>query len=501
MTSRNRAREAARLPALALAALLTACADQRPGAGLPPVPVPDRLQVLGPAAAEQYRERREPLDRLLEEADASDAELAAAYGELAMWHHAYRDLTVAQLAYRHARALAPEESRSIYYLAVAEAALGQPAAARENFQSFLELEPHDPAALVRFAQLAAADGKTNAARRLFADAVAADPENARALLGLGRLALAAGDFEGAAAHLEAAAELQPAAGDVRRALAEARRGTGEGSAETTEPGEAAGPNATLEDPLVAQVMALRRGTASRGAPAGDSEATLAALRQALEREPDSPEAHYNLGTLLSKLGRGDKAESHLRAALDARPDYKEARFNLANLLHRRGDLEEALAEYQRLVESQGDLVQARLFRVACLGGLGRWQEAFETLEGDVAALPQAPRLRVLRARLPATAGDPALRDGRRDRALAEEIYRRVPALPAAEAIAAAHAEFGDFERARAWQRSALEAGRDRAAERVERRLEGYREGRPCCETWADDELHGFSVKVEAPAGG
>jgi tetratricopeptide (TPR) repeat protein len=51
-------------------------------------------------------------------------------------------------------------------------------------------------------------------------------------------------------------------------------------------------------------------------------------RQAIRIKPDYPEAHYNLGMILYRLGRLTEAEGDFRQAARLRPDYLEAFIHL-----------------------------------------------------------------------------------------------------------------------------------------------------------------------------
>jgi tetratricopeptide (TPR) repeat protein len=59
---------------------------------------------------------------------------------------------------------------------------------------------------------------------------------------------------------------------------------------------------------------------------------IAEYEAALRGNPDSVEAHYNLGLALAKMpGRSAQAIAHLEAALRLRPDLQFAREVLARL--------------------------------------------------------------------------------------------------------------------------------------------------------------------------
>jgi tetratricopeptide (TPR) repeat protein len=64
----------------------------------------------------------------------------------------------------------------------------------------------------------------------------------------------------------------------------------------------------------------------------------------LEKDPNSPKAHYNLGVLYEQQGRREQAIAQYRLALELKPDFAEAHFNLALTYQESG--EEALARMQ-----------------------------------------------------------------------------------------------------------------------------------------------------------
>lgn len=98
-------------------------------------------------------------------------------------------------------------------------------------------------------------------------------------------------------------------------------------------------------PTLAEVM----NRATQLQQAGQGEAAAAVYEDWLSRT-DGPLRHvasFNLGTVLSTLGRDDAAEAAYRDALACQTDFAPALLNLGHLLERRGHKDTALAEWQR----------------------------------------------------------------------------------------------------------------------------------------------------------
>ena len=99
------------------------------------------------------------------------------------------------------------------------------------------------------------------------------------------------------------------------------------------------------------------------------------LREALRLRPDYPEAHYNLGLLLSGLKRYDEAEKEYREALRLRPDYPAAHNNLGNLLSDLKRYEDAEREYREALRLRPDYPAAHNNLGNLLKELKRYDEA------------------------------------------------------------------------------------------------------------------------------
>ena len=127
------------------------------------------------------------------------------------------------------------------------------------------------------------------------------------------------------------------------------------------------------------------------AAAGQTEAALDLIRQAIAALPSLAEAHYNLGRLLHQRGELAESEAAYREAIRLRPDYAEAHDNLGGVLQAQGRLEEALASCRRALELQPDYPAALSDLGAVLQDLGRVDEAISAYEQALRLQPAFPQ--------------------------------------------------------------------------------------------------------------
>ncbi len=105
----------------------------------------------------------------------------------------------------------------------------------------------------------------------------------------------------------------------------------------------------------------------------------ASYRRTLELDPQSFQAHFNLGNVFLDSGQYREAAASFRQATDLKIDFAAAHFNRGVALQELGDLPEALASYQLALEWDAGLAQAHESKGLVLFALGRWAEAAESL--------------------------------------------------------------------------------------------------------------------------
>ncbi len=91
---------------------------------------------------------------------------------------------------------------------------------------------------------------------------------------------------------------------------------------------------------------------------GDVSGAMTHYKQALEFNPDYPEAEDNLGIALFHQGEVDEAIVHYEKAVQLDPSNAEAQNNLGNALFQKGQIDEAIAHCQKALEINPDFSEA-----------------------------------------------------------------------------------------------------------------------------------------------
>src|SRR5262249_53893609 len=110
---------------------------------------------------------------------------------------------------------------------------------------------------------------------------------------------------------------------------------------------AAGPSAAPADPEVLRNM-LRQGVAL--AEQGRLDEAAACFLQAQQLQPNSVDAHNNLGSVRFGQQRYDEAVACYEHVLRLSPDYAAGHYNLGAALERVGRLQESALSYERALQ-------------------------------------------------------------------------------------------------------------------------------------------------------
>ena len=526
-------------PGAALAACLLAGCGPTPvvdDAELLPVTLPD-LSGMHEAVQAQLRDAH----RALESGSSSPpGELGDAYGRLGMLLMAGEYLEAAEACLLNARRLAPERFRWAYYLGHLYERRGDLEEAVEAFERAHGQRPDHFPTLFWLIDVNFELGRREAAQPFLEQARALQPGAEAVQFQLGRAALAAGDHAAAVGHLEAVLRRNPAATIVNYQLGMAYRGLGDlekarlyldQSGERVDGGFSAGVGFELPDPLIEALQtALRspqrhRTLALQADAIGDREEAIRQFRFALELEPEdadlqlslgmaldragrarealveleaalrldprSAQANYMIGTILERAGRDAEAIGRYAAAAEQAPESVEAHLRLADAYRRTARADEALPHYRQALGIAPDSVAGRFGEAMALVRLGRHREARDRFAAARERHPDQPVLAMALARLLAASPDPGVRNGPGAAALAETLVATVKTTAAAETMAMALAEVGQFAGAAEWQRLAIDvardAGRSDLAQPMSANLASYMRGEPSRTPWRDDE--------------
>jgi tetratricopeptide (TPR) repeat protein len=115
-------------------------------------------------------------------------------------------------------------------------------------------------------------------------------------------------------------------------------------------------------------------------------------REAIHIHPDYVEAHLNLANCLLRQHQSNEAVLHLHRALQVSPDFPTAHYNLANILFRQGRADEAIRHYSAAVQVKPDFAPARHNLAVALLKRGRGDEAVEHLRAALQLDPTNSRI-------------------------------------------------------------------------------------------------------------
>lgn len=116
-----------------------------------------------------------------------------------------------------------------------------------------------------------------------------------------------------------------------------------------------------------------------------------AFEVAVDLDPTGVLQHYNLGAVLERLGKEDRAETCYRRALELDenvPSMVEANAALGALLRRQGRLDEAEEIYDNYLAEDPIDVEMLVEHGICLSDLDRLDEAIERFESALSLEPQ-----------------------------------------------------------------------------------------------------------------
>lgn len=260
-------------------------------------------------------------------------------------------------SYRHILAQDPNHDGAHHFLGVLALRAGRFDAAIEHLHRAVEIQPSNAAYLINLGTAFAGQKRLDDAISCFRRALELTPEIADAHNNLGVALQQQGQLDEAVASYRRALELRPEFADAHKNLANALSTV----AATRAPIEKA-VGYFIDSGIELRIQ-------------GKVDEAIACYRRALEQNPGSMEAHYNLGEALQAQGKLDSAAASYRRALELSPDYSAAHNNLGNVLRDQGKLPEAHASFCRALELKPESVVAHINLGNVLRDLDRPEEA------------------------------------------------------------------------------------------------------------------------------
>jgi tetratricopeptide (TPR) repeat protein len=380
--------------AAALLVLAGACSRQAPSTSPDPIALPD-LSSFEDSVQRQILNRHTVLAVKLQNPATTQADLAAAYGDLARLLMAVGMNDLAVSGYLHAEARAPAEMRWSYDLGHAYLRSGDRSRAAAAFQQASRLSPADPRPLIWLGATSLDDGRPEEARAAFSRALALGPQLAAAWFGAGRAALALKAYTEAAQDFERVLAIDGRASAVHYPLGIAYRALGDPQKAAAHLRQRGDVTPELDDPLMQSdddVLESSVGSEHRGMQAlkrGDWRVAIAEFRKGLELKPDDVTLRYWLGAALYASGDGLAAEKEFRAVVQRAPDNADnanranAHFSLGAIEDAKGRRREAIEEYSAAVKADPTLPAARLRLAAALRTSGQPEASLAQYERAV----------------------------------------------------------------------------------------------------------------------
>lgn len=217
---------------------------------------------------------------------------------------------------------------------------------------------------------------------------------------------------------------------------------------------------------------------------GRPQEAIPHFRESLRLNRDSAPTHYNLGLALSMMRQYPEAQREYEAAVKLDPRHAEAHNNLGAMLHVAGQLDQAATHYRQALELRPENGEAR----ANLGRLlllqGKTAEAASQFEQGLTTQPESVALLTGLAWIRATSAEASLRRPGQAVAMADKARQLSQGQDpqAYDALAAAYAALGEFEKAVQAERLGIQVatntGQQMLAAQMLERLQGYEQRKP-----------------------
>ncbi len=357
-----------------------------------------------------------------------------AWGRLGMilLAHQFRDEALVCLI--RAEQLDPRDARWPYYRAMV-LRRSNPKEAIDSLRRALALAPEYEEPRLFLADLLFQSGQWNEGRTLFESVLERAPNHSRAHLGLAQVAFETDDLSACLEHLTQALDDSRTRKAAHTFLAEVQQRRGDRAAAEKALREAQSlPNDepwpdSLAEPIQMMIVGhlevvthastlLQQNRADEAIPLlcqavedypesswarvllgraylaiGNLDDAEAALRIAVERDPNSVEGQFYRGVVMSERKEFASAIPFFRTATRLKSDHALAWYNLGVCLKQRGENTDAIAAYRSALASRPQFAEARINLGELLAERGEREAAAEQLREALRLKPQDVRAR------------------------------------------------------------------------------------------------------------
>ncbi len=194
--------------------------------------------------------------------------------------------------------------------------------------------------------------------------------------------------------------------------------------------------------------------------AGRNQDAVEVFDQVIEASPKHAEAFNNLGIAYSNLREWDHALQAFSGAIQIKTNYAEAHGNVGNVYSEMNRFQDAITAYRRSIELRPDNPDTLCNLGLTFFHTRQWKEAANVLEESLRLWPHHHNALYALSWLRSTAPDENIRNAQEALQLALALDHLAPDhLRTHDALAAAWANLGDFDRAQQEAGIAIEIAR------------------------------------------
>lgn len=361
-------------------------------------PLPLLIGDAGPAwLSTAHQMRADNLQEISARVLVAQAQSLDAAGELEAAFNAYQQALQALPTY-------PKANAGLAYFLHAQ---GELPTAITFYQRALAVQPNDVQVLLRLSEALIDTGRSAEAQQSLRSLLALVPQHIQANALLGQLLLT----EGQAAEAE-------------KLLRQSLRG-----------------NSQQPDVLISlgNVMLQQ----------GQKELALEEFNKAEKLDVRSADLHIKIGWAFGQTGHNGDALDYFEKALEIDPKATRALLGQANVWQSMGEKQKAQHAYEHILSLDPNMSEARVGLAFCQQSAGKTDEALRSFTRALEVTPNNPNLLTAVAWILATHHDDKLRDAEQAKKMAEQAWQITgqQAPQAGDALAAAYAALGEFDRA------------------------------------------------------